>query len=96
MSSLTDQLVTLVSCLSELTVTIPQLNISLPVLELVRALLITYAYRTALQGAHATIGWGQGFLATVVMCAGGVSTVTLLRGEPLEILQTNRFWGIYG
>ncbi|KAI8342064.1 hypothetical protein BC941DRAFT_499564 [Chlamydoabsidia padenii] len=96
MTSLTDQLVVIVSGLSELTVTVPQLNISLPVLELVHAVLITYAYRTALRSAHSTIGWGQGFLATIVMCAGGVSTVTLLRGEPLEILKTNRFWGIYG
>ncbi|KAI8338280.1 hypothetical protein BC941DRAFT_479256 [Chlamydoabsidia padenii] len=96
MASLTDQLVTTVFGLAELTVDIPSLNISLPVLELVHALLINYAYRTALQGTHSNIGWGQGFLATLVMCAGGGSTVCLLRGEPLGILKSNRFWGIYG
>jgi hypothetical protein len=96
MATLTDQLVSLVFGLADLTIDITPLNISLPVLELVHALLINYAYRTALQGSHANIGWGQGFLATVVMCAGGGSTVALLRGEPLGILKNNRFWGIYG
>ncbi|ORZ25809.1 hypothetical protein BCR42DRAFT_315983 [Absidia repens] len=96
MASITDQIVTIVFGLADLTISIPQLNISLPVLELVHAVLINYAYRTALRGAHTNIGWGQGFLATVVMCAGGGSTVALLRGEPLGILKSNRFWGIYG
>ncbi|KAI8099644.1 uncharacterized protein BX664DRAFT_273000 [Halteromyces radiatus] len=96
MTTLTDQLVTIVFGLADLTISIPQLNISLPVLELIHALLINYAYRTGLSISHTNIGWGQGFLATIVMCAGGGSTVALLRGEPLGILKSNRFWGIYG
>ncbi|ORZ19724.1 hypothetical protein BCR42DRAFT_323529 [Absidia repens] len=96
MTSLTEQLSTIVFGLADLSLDIPQLNISVPLLEVIHALLINYAYRTALRGAHTNIGWGQGFIATIVMCAGGGSTVALLRGEPLGILKSNRFWGIYG
>ncbi|CAO3596714.1 unnamed protein product [Absidia cylindrospora] len=96
MASLTDQLSTIVFGLADLSLDIPQLNISVPLLEVIHALLINYAYRTALRGAHTNIGWGQGFIATIVMCAGGGLTVALLRGEPLGILKSNQFWGIYG
>ncbi|KAI8069904.1 hypothetical protein BC940DRAFT_296447 [Gongronella butleri] len=96
MATLTDELVSLVFGLAALTVDIPQLGISLPVLELVHAVLINFAYRSALRQSHANIGWGQGFLATIVMSAGGGSTVAILRGEPLGILKSNRYFGIYG
>ncbi|KAI8388723.1 uncharacterized protein BYT42DRAFT_561002 [Radiomyces spectabilis] len=94
--SLTDQLGAIVFGLANLTIDIPILDVSVPVLEVLHAILINYAYRSMLRGNHAHIGWGQGLLATIVMCAGGGSTVAILRGEPLGILKSNRFWGIYG
>ncbi|KAI9244554.1 hypothetical protein BDA99DRAFT_448363 [Phascolomyces articulosus] len=68
----------------------------LPVLDVLHAFLIAYAYRSAVGAGHQHIGWGQGLLAVLIMCAGGGSTVAILRGEPLGILKSNLFWGIYG
>ncbi|KAI9490224.1 hypothetical protein BDB00DRAFT_562903 [Zychaea mexicana] len=68
----------------------------IPVLDVLHAFLIAYAYRSAVGAGHNQIGWGQGLLAVIIMCAGGGSTVAILRGEPLGILKSNAFWGIYG
>ncbi|CAO3607659.1 unnamed protein product [Cunninghamella echinulata] len=95
-ASLTDLIVSIVTELTDITINIPQLNISLPLLQIIHAILINYAYRSALREAHSNIGWNQGLFATIVMAAGGGSTVALLRGEPLGILKSNMFFGIYG
>ena len=96
MEAITDKLVDIVFGVSAITFDIPVLGISLPMLEILHAILINYTYRNALRESHASIGWGQGLLATIVMAAGGGSTVAILRGDPLGILKNNRFWGIYG
>ena len=96
MDTMTDQLVDIVSALRDASIEVPAIGLSLPILELLHAILITYTYRTALKENHADIGWGQGLLATIVMSAGGGSTASLLLGNPLSILKSNRFWGVYG
>lgn len=96
MNTLTEHLISIVFGLNNATLEIPNLGLSIPVLEILHAILINYTYRSVLRESHAHIGWGQGLLATIVMSAGGGSTVAILRGEPLGILKSNRFWGIYG
>ncbi|CAO3624362.1 unnamed protein product [Cunninghamella blakesleeana] len=95
-ASLTDLVVSIVTELTNITIDIPQLNISLPLLPIIHAVLINYAYRTTLKQSHVNIGWLQGFIATVVISTGGGSTAALLRGEPLGTLKSNSYWGIYG
>ena len=89
-TTITDQLVDGIAYLTSLE------YYDIPILDVLHAFLIAYAYRSAVGTGHNQIGWGQGFLATVIMCAGGGSTVCMLRGEPLGILKSNLFWGIYG
>ena len=96
METATSQLVDIVFALSDSAIDVPALGLRIPILELLHAILINYTYRTALKQSHAEIGWGQGLLATIVMAAGGGSTTALLLGNPLGILKSNRFWGIYG
>lgn len=91
-----EQLAAVITALATFSLDVPFFNVTVPVLDVLHALLINYIYRSALGGNHSRIGWGQGFLATIVMCAGGGSTVALLRGEPLGILMSNSFWVIYG
>ncbi|CDH52884.1 hypothetical protein RO3G_16174 [Lichtheimia corymbifera JMRC:FSU:9682] len=67
-----------------------------PVLDLLHAVLIAYIYRSALAEHHSRIGWGQGLVATIVMAAGGGSTIAIIRGEPVGILKSNEFWIMYG
>jgi hypothetical protein len=95
MSTLNEQLVEIVSSMIDLKLDIPFVNYSLPVLDVLFAILINYSYRTALGASHAQVGWYQGLLATLVMAAGGGSTVSIIRGEPLGILKSNEFWGIH-
>lgn len=94
--SLTDQLVYGIEYLTGLRVSVLSDKWSVPVLDVLYAILINYAYRKALGPGHSQIGWGQGLVAVVVMGSGGGSTVAVLRGEPLGILQSNEFWAIYG
>ncbi|KAG2223423.1 hypothetical protein INT45_001729 [Circinella minor] len=89
-TTITNQLVEGISYLTSLE------YYGIPILDVLHAFLIAYAYRSAVGAGHKQIGWGQGFLATVIMCAGGGSTVCILRGEPVGILKSNLFWGIYG
>ncbi|KAI8146627.1 hypothetical protein BJV82DRAFT_392629 [Fennellomyces sp. T-0311] len=89
-TSLTEQLINSINYFSSLEYK------GLPVLDVMHAILIAYVYRSAVGAGHREIGWGQGFLATIIMCAGGGSTVCILRGEPLGILKSNMFWGLYG
>lgn len=96
MEELTTQLIHVQSLLVGASIEIPVLGLSLPILEVMHAILINYTYRSLLKEHHTRIGWYQGLLATIVMCAGGGSTVCILRGEPLGILKSNQFWGIYG
>ena len=96
METVTSQLVDIVYALSDSAIDVPALGLRIPILELLHAILINYTYRTALKQSHAEIGWGQGLLATIVMAAGGGSTTALLLGNPLGVLKSNRFWGIYG
>lgn len=95
MSTLNDQVVDLVFGLANLSVDIPFTNYSLPVLDVLFALLINYSYRSALGVSHNQVGWYQGLLATLVMATGGGCTVSVLRGEPFGILKSNQFWGIH-
>lgn len=94
-TTLNDQVVQLVFGLANLSVDIPLTNISLPVLDVLFAILINYSYRSALGVSHNQIGWYQGLLATLVMATGGGCTVAVLRGEPIGILKSNQFWGIH-
>ncbi|KAI8047814.1 uncharacterized protein B0P05DRAFT_481252 [Gilbertella persicaria] len=93
--TLNDQLVQIVFGLANLKLDIPLTNVSLPVLDVLFAILIHYSYRQALGVAHSQVGWYQGLLATVVMASGGGSTVAILRGEPIGILKSNEFWAIH-
>ncbi|KAL0093140.1 hypothetical protein F4703DRAFT_1827648 [Phycomyces blakesleeanus] len=95
-ASLGEQLAVILSGLKDLSVPIPGFDYDLPVMDVMFAILINYSYRSALGESHARIGWGQGLLATIVMCAGGGSTVSILRGEPLGIFKSNEFWAIHG
>lgn len=95
-ASLTELIVSIVTELTNTTIDIPQFNISIPILPIIHAVLINYAYRSALKQSHVNIGWLQGFIATVVMSTGGGSTAALLRGEPIGTLKSNSYWGIYG
>ncbi|KAI8145756.1 hypothetical protein BJV82DRAFT_602145 [Fennellomyces sp. T-0311] len=96
MDTATSQLVDIVTALRDASIEVPAIGLSLPILELLHAILINYTYRSALKSSHADIGWGQGLLATIVMSSGGGSTAALLLGNPLGILKSNRFWGVYG
>jgi hypothetical protein len=93
--TLNDQLVQLVFGLANLRVDVPLINYSLPVLDVLFAILINYSYRSALGVSHSQVGWYQGLLATLVMATGGGCTVAVLRGEPVGILKSNEFWGIH-
>jgi hypothetical protein len=93
--TLNDQLVQLVFSLANLKVDVPLINYSLPVLDVLFAILINYSYRSALGVSHSQVGWYQGLLATLVMATGGGCTVSVLRGEPIGILKSNEFWGIH-
>ncbi|GAN07030.1 hypothetical protein MAM1_0145c06520 [Mucor ambiguus] len=93
--TLNDQVVQLVFGLANLKVDIPIVNFSLPVLDVLFAILINYSYRSALGVSHNQVGWYQGLLATLVMATGGGCTVAVLRGEPIGILKSNEFWGIH-
>ncbi|KAI7907599.1 uncharacterized protein BX663DRAFT_491412 [Cokeromyces recurvatus] len=96
MITLNDQIVQLVFGLANLKVkALPFIDYSLPVLDVLFAILIHYSYRSALGVSHQKIGWYQGLLATLVMATGGGCTVSVLRGEPLSILKSNEFWGIH-
>ncbi|KAI9322871.1 hypothetical protein BX666DRAFT_1848277 [Dichotomocladium elegans] len=95
MNTITQHLVGIVSTLRGAAISIPSVGVYLPILELLHAILIGYTYRTALSDSHSEIGWGQGLLATIVMAAGGGSTVSLIRGDPMGILKDNRFWCLY-
>lgn len=94
-ATLNDQVVQLVFGLANLKVDIPIVNFSLPVLDVLFAILINYSYRSALGVSHNQVGWYQGLLATLVMATGGGCTVAVLRGEPIGILKSNEFWGIH-
>lgn len=95
-TTLTNQISDIVYGIGGISLDVPSLGLTIPLLEILHAVLINYTYRKALRGNHSQIGWGQGLLATIVMSAGGGSTAAILRGEPLGILKSNRYWGIYG
>ncbi|KAG0762948.1 hypothetical protein G6F24_006397 [Rhizopus arrhizus] len=89
MSTLNEQIVQVVFGLANFELDIPFINYSLPILNVLYAILINYSYRSALGVTHSQIGWYQGLLATLVMRAGGGCTVSILRGEPIGILKSN-------
>ncbi|CEP08076.1 hypothetical protein [Parasitella parasitica] len=93
--TLNDQVVQLVFGLANLKLDIPYTSVSLPVLDVLFAILINYSYRSALGVSHNQVGWYQGLLATLVMATGGGCTIAVLRGEPIGILKSNEFWGIH-
>lgn len=95
MSTLNEQIVQVVFGLANLELNISFINYSLPILNVLYAILINYSYRSALGVTHSQIGWYQGLLATLVMRAGGGCTVSILRGEPIGILKSNEFWVIH-
>lgn len=95
MSTLNEQVVQFVFGLADLKVDIPIVNYSLPVLDVLFAILINYSYRSALGVSHSQVGWYQGLLATLVMASGGGCTVSVLRGEPIGLLKSNQFWAIH-
>ncbi|KAI7864751.1 hypothetical protein BDF14DRAFT_1731627 [Spinellus fusiger] len=95
-ASLGEQLSFFLSHLEDLKLTLPVVGVDFPLLDILFAVLINYSYRSALGENHARIGWGQGFIATLVMAAGGGSTVSVLQGEPLGIFKSNKFWAIHG
>ncbi|RCH79472.1 hypothetical protein CU097_000459, partial [Rhizopus azygosporus] len=95
MSTLNEQVVQFVFGLADLKVNIPIVNYSLPVLDVLFAILINYSYRSALGVNHSQVGWYQGLLATLVMASGGGCTVSILRGEPIGLLKSNQFWAIH-
>ncbi|KAG0778509.1 hypothetical protein G6F57_011391 [Rhizopus arrhizus] len=95
MSTLNEQIVQLVSGLANLKIDVPFVSYSLPVLDVLFAILINYSYRSALGVNHSQIGWYQGLFATLVMATGGGCTVSFIRGEPIGILKSNEFWAIH-
>ena len=95
MSTLNEQVVQFVFGLADLKGNIPIVNYSLPVLDVLFAILINYSYRSALGVNHSQVGWYQGLLATLVMASGGGCTVSILRGEPIGLLKSNQFWAIH-
>ncbi|KAI8993229.1 hypothetical protein BDB01DRAFT_716555 [Pilobolus umbonatus] len=94
--TLNDQLVALLSLITNMKLDIPMTGYSLPILDVLFAILINYSYRSALGVNHTKIGWYQGLLATLVMATGGGCTVSILRGEPVGVLKSNEFWFIHG
>ncbi|CAO3703387.1 unnamed protein product [Rhizopus stolonifer] len=95
MSTINEQVVQLVFGLAELKLDVPYFDYSLPVLDVLFAILINYSYRSALGVSHSQIGWYQGLIATLVMATGGGCTVSIIRGEPIGILKSNEFWAIH-
>jgi hypothetical protein len=95
MSTLNEQIVQLVIGLANLKIDVPFVSYSLPVLDVLFAILINYSYRSALGVNHSQIGWYQGLFATLVMATGGGCTVSFIRGEPIGILKSNEFWAIH-
>ncbi|KAI9275306.1 hypothetical protein BY458DRAFT_507043, partial [Sporodiniella umbellata] len=81
--------------LADLKLDIPLVDYKLPLLSVLYAIFINYSYRSALGIRYNQIGWYQGLLATLFMAAGGGSTVSVLRGEPINILKNNEFWAIH-
>lgn len=94
--TITEQLIWILGYLSSISFIVPILEFRIPALDVLHAVLINYLYRTELGEGFKHIGWSQGFLATVVMAAGGGCTVSVLGGEPFSILKSNEFWVIYG
>lgn len=64
--------------------------------EVIKAIINVYAYRSALGEQNIKqITWLQGFLVCIIVGSAGTSTVALLRGEPISVINKNEFWILY-
>lgn len=83
--------------MSRLEIVIPLLIQELSVTEIFKAFLNVYTYRLTLGEQNVKeISWLQGYIVAVVSGSAGGTTISIVRGAPIDVLHQTDFWIIYG